>query len=437
MEWNQLVSNTRVPSFGTSKETLENVFSSDYRRVVKSDSFRRLQDKTQVFPLERNDFVRTRLTHSLEVAMHARDLLSAVIKGLGRKGIKISELDESFRLLETAALIHDIGNPPFGHFGEEAIRIWFIQNGSALPCWSVLTPQQQADFIHFEGNAQTIRLLTKIHDDNGASRHGMKLAASTMDAVIKYTANSIELDKTNLLTKKVGYFYSETKEYKLIKEATGSIGKRHPLVYILEAADDLAYTFSDIEDAYNYGFYSYNELVAFVKKTAEIDHLIKETETEAAEIQHFLREAQKKVYQSASAIFVENYAEIMQGNFDKELIIENCEEVKLFEALKAFAIDNIFSAKEILDQEVLGFNIMSRLLDELVPVVLKYEKEEMNQYEKRLFNNIPESAEKLFSKETRFCSEDKKDYYRLKMAVDFVCNMTDGYAKKLHDRLFS
>lgn len=438
MEWDQLVSNTRVPTYvKDQKDSLEKVFYSDYRRVVKSDSFRRLQDKTQVFPLERNDFVRTRLTHSLEVAMHTRDLLVEVIKGLDQKNIQVNELNESFRLLETAALIHDIGNPPFGHFGEEAIRIWFSKNGKKLSCWSTLTAQQQADFIHFEGNAQTIRLLTKIHDDNGHSKRGMRLAASTMDSVIKYTASSTEIDKSDLLKKKVGYFFSEINEYEKIKQATGTEEKRHPLVYLLEAADDLAYTFSDIEDAYTYGFYSYKELVDFIQQDAQIDHLLKEKGADPARLQAFLRKAQTKVYKSASHVFVENYEDILNGTFNKEIIWEDCEEVKAFEALKRFARKNIFSAKEILDQEVLGFNIMSRLLDELVPVVLKYDKEEMNQYEKRLFNNIPESAKELFKRETKYCSEGEKYYYRLKMAVDFVCNMTDGYARKLHDRLFS
>lgn len=416
---------------------LSMAFNSDYRRVIKSDSFRRLQDKTQVFPLERNDFVRTRLTHSLEVAMHTRDLLIGMVSRLNRKGIIIEELDESYRLLETAALIHDIGNPPFGHFGEEAIRIWFSKYGNNLVCWSTFSEQQKQDFLKFEGNAQTIRLLTKLHNDNGSSETGMNLTASTLDSVIKYIAPSDQVDKCNLLTKKVGYFYSEEKVFKNIKFVTGTTGCRHPLVFLLEAADDVAYTFSDIEDAYNYGLYSYRKLKSFIDiKTGTDKFLVKKT-SEAAAIQEFLRDTQKLVYQSASKTFVEHYDEIMAGTFHGEIINEECDEVKCFHALKEFSYEHVFQTKTILDQEVLGFNIINRLLDEFVPVVLKYDKEPMNKYEERLFNNLPRSADELYRRESENCSEADKDYYRLKMAVDFICNMTDGYAKKLHDTLFN
>ncbi|HEQ3565727.1 TPA: dNTP triphosphohydrolase, partial [Enterococcus faecalis] len=155
MNWRQLVGTYRISDNGKQYQNdwlnkqvdlateLRKSFDSDYRRVIKSDAFRRLQDKTQVFPLERNDFVRTRLTHSLEVAMHSRDILRLVISQLNERNIEVMELSECYRLLETAALIHDIGNPPFGHFGEEAIRIWFEKNGPLYACWSDFSEQQQ------------------------------------------------------------------------------------------------------------------------------------------------------------------------------------------------------------------------------------------------------------------------------------------------------
>ncbi len=449
MQWKRLVGTFRISSKGDRVYPNDKLphtdlllelcraFNSDYRRVIKSDSFRRLQDKTQVFPLERNDFVRTRLTHSLEVAMHTRDLLTSVITKLSREGIEIDELNESYRLLETAALIHDIGNPPFGHFGEEAIRIWFSKNGSSLLCWSAFSEQQKEDFLQFEGNAQTIRLLTKLHNDNGSSEKGMNLTASTLDAVIKYTARADQIDKQHLLTKKVGYFYSEEQVFKNIKSVTGTTGNRHPLVFLLEAADDLAYTFSDIEDAYNYGLYSYRELKSYIDEKIGIDRFLININSEAAAIQEFLRETQRKVYQSASKTFAEHYEEIMAGTFQGEIINEECDEVKCFHALKEFSYEYVFKTKTILDQEVLGFNIINRLLSEFIPVVLKYDKEPMNKYEERLFNNLPRSAEELYKRETEPSSDHEKDYYRLKMAVDFICNMTDGYAKKLHDTLFN
>ena len=131
------------------------------------------------------------------------------------------------------------------------------------------------------------------------------------------------------------------------------------------------------------------------------------------------------------------YEEIMAGTFQAEIINEECDEVKCFHALKEFSYEYVFQTKTILDQEVLGFNIINRLLSEFIPVVLKYDKEPMNKYEERLFNNLPRNAEKLYKSETETSSDHEKDYYRLKMAVDFICNMTDGYAKKLHDTLFN
>lgn len=445
MEWQRLVSNKRVPSLSYDYENTAciSAFDSDYRRVVKSDAFRRLQDKTQVFPLERNDFVRTRLTHSLEVAMVSRDILTEVIKALKKSGENVDLLNDSYRLMETAALIHDIGNPPFGHFGEEAIRIWFKKNGSKLECWDSLSTQQQFDFLNFEGNAQTIRLLTKIYDYNGSSANGMRLTASVLDSVIKYTATSAEVNKDYLLRKKIGYFFSEETEFFAIKEATGTGTVRHPLVFLLEAADDISYTFSDVEDAYGYGLYTFDQIKNFLEKETKLstDKIFKDIYSSSDNVifQRFIRETQQKVYKSASQVFVSNYNKIMNGNFTSDLMIEASDEIKLFNALKKFAHRHIFNTKEILDQEVLGFNIMSRLLDEFVPVTLKYEKtgQFMNKYEERLFNNISESAKTLYKKEVEgYTDESIREYYRLKMAVDFVCNMTDGYAKKLHDTLF-
>ena len=266
MEWNKLVNVKRVPSYSRdSLVSLEQAFDSDYRRIVKSSSFRRLQDKTQVYPLDRSDFVRTRLTHSLEVAMLSQDLLNEVVKLADHKGIDTSMLKQSGRLLESASLIHDIGNPPFGHFGEEAIRLWFERNEHNFSEFASLEPELKNDFLYFEGNAQTIRLLTKLHDYNGASNFGMRLTASVLDSVIKYTALSTEISKEHIQTKKLGCYYSEKEIFKEIKEATGTVGMRHPLVYLLEAADDISYTFSDLEDGYNFKMFHYSDLRDYLK----------------------------------------------------------------------------------------------------------------------------------------------------------------------------
>ena len=163
----------------------------------------------------------------------------------------------------------------------------------------------------------------------------------------------------------------------------------------------------------------------------------KKDKTEEATLQEFLRKTQRAVCQSVAKNFANHYDLIMRGIYHNEIIIEDCDEVKCFQALKNFSRAYVFQTKTILDQEVLGFNIINRLLDEFVPVVLKYEKVSMNKYEERIFNNISESAKALYRREAKNATEAEKDYYRLKMAVDFVCNMTDGYAKKVYDTLFT
>ncbi|EPI30668.1 deoxyguanosinetriphosphate triphosphohydrolase-like protein [Enterococcus sp. DIV1537a] len=267
----------------------------------------------------------------------------------------------------------------------------------------------------------------------------MKLTATTLDTVIKYTASSDQLNKQQLLSKKVGYFYSEKQVFNAIKFATGTQNKRHPLVFLLEASDDIAYTFSDIEDAYNYGLYSYQDLKQFVDAQTGTKKflMLEKDKTEEATLQEFLRKTQRAVCQSVAKNFANHYDLIMSGIYQNEIIIEDCDEVKCFQALKNFSRVYVFQTKTILDQEVLGFNIINRLLDEFVPVVLKYEKVSMNKYEERIFNNISESAKALYRREAKNATEAEKDYYRLKMAVDFVCNMTDGYAKKVYDTLFT
>ena len=221
MNWRQLVGTYRISDNGKQYQNdwlnkqvdlateLRKSFDSDYRRVIKSDAFRRLQDKTQVFPLERNDFVRTRLTHSLEVAMHSRDILRLVISQLNERNIEVMELSECYRLLETAALIHDIGNPLLDILGKKPF-VFGLKNGPLYACWSDFSEQQQNDFLNFEGNAQTIRLLTKLHHDNGTSKAGMKLTATTLDTVIKYTASSDQLNKQQLLSKKLAILLGKT-----------------------------------------------------------------------------------------------------------------------------------------------------------------------------------------------------------------------------------
>ena len=274
MNWNTLLCEKRRREHSSKESTdLRSEFQKDYHRIIQSASFRRLQDKTQVFPLDKSDFVRTRLTHSLEVSSFAKSLGHMILQNLmahGRKDITSEVESNACSVLECAGLIHDIGNPPFGHFGEDYIREWFRANlpkikfkGQEID--KLLTPQMAGDFYHFEGNAQALRLLTKLHflvDENG-----MNLNYTLLNTIIKYPVSSVEIDKDSgeIRTKKMGYYYAEQDIFKEITKSTGAVGCRHPLAFILEAADDIAYKTADIEDAAKKGFITYQQLLDELK----------------------------------------------------------------------------------------------------------------------------------------------------------------------------
>ena len=275
MNWEQLLSTKRSrESAGKTRRykntDLRSEFEKDYHRIIGSASFRRLQDKTQVFPLDKSDFIRTRLTHSLEVSSFAKSLG----QNIGENILEYKK-DSSFtprmkedicHILQCAGLIHDIGNPPFGHFGEIAIREWFQRNLPRLtyhgkPLDQVLMPQMREDFYHFEGNAQALRLVTKLHflvDENG-----MNLTYALLGTILKYPVSSVEVDADSgdVKTKKMGYYLADRQIFEEVEKETGACGCRHPLTFILEAADDIAYKTGDIEDAFVKGFISYSRLL--------------------------------------------------------------------------------------------------------------------------------------------------------------------------------
>lgn len=287
MNWEKLLCEKRqTRSKYPSKKDLRNEFQKDYHRIICSASFRRLQDKTQVFPLDKSDFVRTRLTHSLEVSSFAKSLGQTSFQYLIDKNID-SELtteikDNVCSILECAGLIHDIGNPPFGHFGEDSIRNWFEANLTKIEFDETtldryLDEQMKSDLLRFEGNAQALRLLTKLHylvDENG-----MHLTYALLNTLIKYPISSCEIDKHsgNIKTKKMGYYLAEKELFEDITSSTGAAGCRYPLTYLLEAADDIAYLTADIEDAVKKGFLSYDQLLEelrsekYISKCADED----------------------------------------------------------------------------------------------------------------------------------------------------------------------
>ena len=263
--WKQILNKKRIRDYKSNKKHLDcrDEFENDYDRILFSASFRRLQDKAQVFPLEKLDFVRTRLTHSLEVSSIAKSLAISIgyklidITANSEEQVNVKMVEEMSNILACAGLIHDLGNPPFGHFGEVAIREWFEEKLSKNDDGNYtfyydkytfnLDKQEALDLLNFEGNAQGLRILTKLHFV--IDRFGMNLTTGVLSSVIKYPISSVELEKSKL--NKMGYFKSESAVFKEIADDTNIWCARNPLVYILEAADDIAYLLGDLEDSFN------------------------------------------------------------------------------------------------------------------------------------------------------------------------------------------
>ena len=400
MNWNELLSGDRIRSFQKSTTTrdLRTEFEKDYHRIIGSASFRRLQDKTQVFPLDKSDYIRTRLTHSLEVSSFARSLGQNV----GEKIIR-EKKDTSFTMqmkedicvvLQCAGLLHDIGNPPFGHFGETVIQDWFKEN---LPLISfngktltdVLSDQMQNDFYHFEGNTQALRVVSKLHflvDENG-----MNLTKALLGTIIKYPVSSVEIDKKSgdIRTKKMGYFYADRNTFDNIQSSLSTNGKRHPLAFLLEAADDIAYKTADIEDALKKGCISYSLLVNELKKRMEsgdensdygkmIGILEKKYEKAISKgyeqpdvyaVQNWVVSIQGSMLFAASDNFIDHYDEIMEGIYKKDLFYGTGVE-KMMKALGDIAYQYAFISKPIYKLEIAAKSILDFLLDKFVEAVI-------------------------------------------------------------------
>ena len=466
MNWNELLSGDRIRSFqkSTTSRDLRTEFEKDYHRIIGSASFRRLQDKTQVFPLDKSDYIRTRLTHSLEVSSFARSLGQNV----GEKIIR-EKKDSSFTLqmkedicaiLQCAGLLHDIGNPPFGHFGETIIQDWFREHLPILsynnkPLTEVLTKQMQNDFYHFEGNAQALRVVSKLHflvDENG-----MNLTKVLLGTIIKYPVSSIEIDNTSgdIRAKKMGYCYADRQTFENIQSSLSTNGKRHPLAFLLEAADDIAYKTADIEDSIKKGCISYTLLIDELKKRmiAEEENedykkmigILERKYKKAIEngyekpdiyaVQNWVVSIQGHMIFAASDSFIDHYDEIMEGTYNKDLFYGTSVE-KMMDALGDVAYRYAFISKPIFKLEIAAKSILDFLLDKFVNAVLYFDTEErLSDIHKKLIKLISEDYKRIYHHFSKGRSEEEKLYLRLLLVTDYVCGMTDSYAKNLYQEL--
>lgn len=467
MKWSELLCAGRARgTHRVNPNDLRSEFQKDYHRIIGSASFRRLQDKTQVFPLDKSDFVRTRLTHSLEVSSFAKSLGQTIFEGIMRRGLdeevtaKVKE--DICSVLECAGLIHDIGNPPFGHFGEDSIRAWFTRRLPELmygdkPVTQLLSEQMKQDFYCFEGNAQALRLLSKLHYLVDAN--GMNLTFALLNTIIKYPVASMEINKKsgNIKDKKMGYFYAEEELFKRITHSTGAGNSRYPLTYILEAADDIAYKTADIEDSCKKGIISLDTLYEELEnskylslcKTEEsrnfycdtvkkLNHYCDRAREQkisspgANAIQNWVVYVQLLLLNSASDSFIDNYGEIMEGTFKNELL--ECTPIyPLAYALSDIAYRFVFLSRSIQKLEIGEGTMLDFLMDKFVPAAIEYDTNiPTSGINRKLMAMVSENYKYIYSVYSKDCDEANKLYLRLMLVTDFICGMTDSYAKNLY-----
>lgn len=482
MNWTKLMSDVRRKDLHTDGNNPLNAggdrteIERDYDRVLFSAPVRRLADKTQVFPLEKNDSVRTRLTHSYEVSNIARSIGVALAY---REDTPFS--DDAYKrslpaMLATVGLAHDIGNPPFGHQGENAIGEWFKENDdkkndvfsfieeadSALP----EAKRMKLDFLKFEGNAQALRILTKLQIVN--DNFGLNLTCGSLAALMKYPTTSEKTCKSDIATKKFGCFHSDLGVAQEVWQQTGlKEGQRHPLTFLMEASDDIAYSVMDVEDAVKKGLISYRDLIdhlvtplnnkdAVVQDDEEKDPVILAV-VEKADKQHKkykskglspneLNDLSMQIFRvfaigamvtEAINAFLVCKDKIEAGNLSDDLIDVSAAKL-LCKKLKSFALENAYKHRSVLELELKGHAVIHSIMDMLWPAIVSrgdpdtQERHPGSPFEKYAYGRISENYRRIFEDDG---SELPLGYRRCQLLSDMISGMTDTFALSFEEEL--
>ncbi len=433
MNWNQLLSTKRfgMEAYHEKRADDRTEFQRDYDRLIFSAPFRRLQNKTQVFPLPGSVFVHNRLTHSLEVACVGRSLgVNVAHKLKEKKKIDTAYLEEIGSIVSAACLAHDLGNPPFGHSGEKAIATFFSE-GNGQHLITEMTEEEWKDCTCFEGNANAFRLLT--HQFIGRRPGGFVLTYSTLASIVKYPYASVFSDAKK---QKFGFFDSEKNDFERIATELGiprstinpAHFARYPLVYMVEAADDICYQIMDIEDAHKLKILTTDETIALFlgffdeKRKARIQETMKMVTDVNEQIGYLRSSVIGKLIDQCSEVFTDNEAAILAGTFDSSLIkhLPN-QTAAAYENCSKTAFKKIYRSSEVLDVELAGYKIILTLLDNLVTAVLSPEKA----YSQQLLMRIPEQFE----------TNSESTYGKIMAVLDYISGMTDIYALDLYRKI--
>ncbi len=442
MEWSRLLSNKRLGQENLPhKKDDRTEFQRDYDRLIFSAPFRRLQNKTQVFPLPGSVFVHNRLTHSLEVSSVGRSLGNDVSRLLLERCPQLygTHLTELGSIVSAACLAHDLGNPPFGHSGERAIGTYFSEGeGQFLKDYICedtadgLTPEQWEDLTHFEGNANAFRLLT--HHFRGRREGGFVMTYSTLASIVKYPFTSDLAGKK----RKFGFFRTEKEAFRRIADELGILQKecpegscryvRYPLVYLVEAADDICYEIMDIEDSHKLKLLTTEETISLFLAYFEgkqKDHILERMQTleDVNEQVVYLRSCVINcLEQECVSVFVNHEDEILSGTFEGSLIDNISERPRqAYKACEEMAVKRIYHCKDVVDIEIAGFRVITTLADLMVRAVTNPQKA----YSQLLINRVS----------TQYDVLAPTLYERIMAVLDYISGMTDVYALDLYRKI--
>jgi len=440
MNWEQLLSLKRFGDINKrirkDQDETRIGFEVDYDRIIFSDSFRSLQDKTQVVPLSKTDFVHTRLTHSLEVSVVGRSLGRIVGKQIIEKYPELKQkgyqANDFGAIVASACLAHDIGNPPFGHSGEKAIGEYF-KSGNGLKYKNELTGTQWQDLIDFEGNANGFKILTESRE---GVEGGLRLSYATLGAFMKYPKESLpKKPSPHIADKKFGFFQSEKKLFNdvaidlglLKRDSKNNSFSRHPLAFLVEAADDICYTIIDFEDGINLGLieeeFALEYLINLVRDTINTEKYY-QLKTKQDRLSYLRALSIGNLINEAAAVFIKNEAAILSGAYAISLL-DKCRYEAQINDIISISVDKIYRNKEVVEKEISGYRVLADLLDVFINAMNNSYDGQASNYDKLLLSLIPEKFQHLHA----------NLYQRILSVCSFIASMSDGAAILLHKKI--
>lgn len=436
MNWIDLLSAQRYGQKTVPVENYRSAFEQDYDRIIFSHPFRRLQDKTQVHPLPEHDFVHTRLTHSLEVSSVGRSLGKKVGEVIMQRHPELKNNFSSFdfgAITAAASLAHDLGNPPFGHAGEDALSDFFLLSDTGRALKEKVSAAEWEDLIKFEGNAQGFRILNK-------NQYGLKLTYATLGAFTKYPCPSLlpGRDKSKRSQKKFGFFQSEQSIFHEVasslnlSKGNGTNWHRHPLAFLVEAADDICYSVIDLEDGCSLGLVSYAdaaELFSSVitkskSKLGKLDQINSQSEKIG-----FLRAlAIGDLMDECSTLFLDNESTILNASFDTALT-DLCPSKSALKKIIDVSVEKIYRARKVVEIEAAGHEVLPGLLEEFVHAALAFRDAKPTRKYFNLQNLFPAEITNGIKQNIG------NDYLLLRQVIDFVSGLTDRHAISLYRKM--